>query len=171
VCSYNNAFLAAGRYATLAAISQEVPGCGAEGRTLQVWYWEDGARYAGPSMPWPVGVGDITIDVAVTGADIVADAELGTFVNGALVDADGGELPVGTTVEAFIGEALCASFVISPVVMIFEQGDAYGFAIPPEDAAPGCIEGEQVSFRVDGEPVEGSLPHDLASHIVDIRVP
>lgn len=170
-CTYNNAFLDRGRYTALVATSQELAECGAQGRMLQVMFFEDGVRYAAPAVPWPTGETVLTVDTTLTQADILADSQVGTFIGGRLLDADSQEAPVGTKVEAYIGDALCASYTVAPVVMIFEQGDGYGFPVPPEADAPVCTNGADITFRINGTPVEGSAPHDLTQHTVDLLLP
>ena len=170
-CTYNNAFFDQGRYTTIVAGSDELPECGSEGRTLQLMFFEDGVRYGGPAVPWPAGETALTIDAALTQADVAADAEIGTFLGGQLLDADGNELPPGTTVEAYIGNALCGSYTVSSVVMIFEQGDGWGFPVPPQSEAPACAEGAEIKFRINGEPVEGTATHNLTPQTVDLVAP
>ena len=169
-CTYNNAAFDDGRYTTLVATADEVPECGAEGRIAQLMFFENGKRFLGPTLPWPTGATELTIDATLIQANVEEQVS-GTIVNGALLDATGAEMPIGTRVEALIGGNTCHSFTIPPVVMIFEQGDAYGFVIPPQSDAAGCTEGEEVTFRVDGERVEGSAVHDLTYHQVDLVKP
>lgn len=140
--------VARGRYEIDVLADPDALGCGQPGAEVLLWiYVGEQKVFTTQAIPWPAG-GTTTVDVEFT-----SDAPLGaatpiTELHG-VVFKQGIRMPVGTRVEALIGNTVCA------VASVQESGDFVGYIlnIVGSDAIPGCDTDATVSFRVDGEPV------------------
>jgi hypothetical protein len=169
-CSYTNAFFDQGRYRLLIAPEAETAECGAPGSSLLMVFFDEGQRYEGEPVPWPDANTPLTLDLAFTADDVVANSSIGSAFSGELLGT-AEELPAGTTIEAYIGDVLCGFSSIPPVQLVFDDGAGYDITVMSPTAIPACTEGATISFRVGGELIKETAIHDLGGHFLDLRAP
>ena len=87
-----------------------------------------------------------------------------TDFKGRLFDGNGAELPGGTVVEAYIGDALCG-------LTSLRYGDAtegiYTMMVAGPKSVSGCDIGATITFLVDGIPATETLPNDPDAENLD----
>jgi hypothetical protein len=128
----------------------EASGCGRPGARVVLWtFAADKTLYSLDTMAWPDDATNrtATFDATYDSTDPAGAAPDAAQFNGAVFDADGGALPVGTEVEALIGDVRCG-------VASVRRADSflgYVMAVVGSDAVAGCTRGATIRFRVDGK--------------------
>jgi hypothetical protein len=142
-----------GRYSIAVLSRRAGSGCGAPGSTVVLWT-HAGGRYVYATEPaeWP---GDpetdhLDFDPAFDSTHPNGAApELAQF-NGAVLDADGEPAPIGTEVEAFVGDTRCGVASVRSA----DEFVGYVLAVVGPDAVPGCDRDVAITFRIGGEPAQ-----------------
>ena len=135
---------------------------------MTIALFKDGERYLSDvAFPWPASPGDATFDVSFSSDKQAGDNEagaafFGTFFSGAAVDKNGNPVAPGTVVEAYIGDTLCGVSSVPPVQMVFAQTQGYMLEVVSPDARAGCTKDGVVTFRLNGQEVEGTGVNDLS---------
>jgi hypothetical protein len=149
-----------GRYEISIAADAEVRGCGASGAEVVLWaFVNDRYFFSIEAAPWPDNA------TAIFDASFSSDAPDGattpvTDFKGHLYDANGGELPGGTVLEAFAGDIRCAVTSLR-YGRNDDEGRFYTLIVAGPEAIPGCAEGATLTFRLDGEPAVETAINDL----------
>ena len=141
--------VAKGRYAIRVHSSAGGLGCGAPGAKVVLWaFVGDRTLWSDAMIDWPAD-GDAAVDADVdfaTANPSGAAPEVAQF-SGTVFDGDGGVAPVGTEVEAFVGDERCG------VASVRRSDTFVGYVISvvgPESVA-GCERGAIIDVRVEGE--------------------
>jgi hypothetical protein len=153
--------VAAGRYEIHVASDREVRGCGAAGADVILWTFVDNQYFfSTTTVPWPEDASDARFDAAFSSAAPLGASTPATEFKGHLRNANGDDLPAGTVVEAYAGDARCGVTSLRPA----EQTEGfYTLIVAGPDAVPGCDRGATLSFRLDGKPAAETATNDLAS--------
>lgn len=164
--------LAEGRYSLVVAADEEMASCGRAGSSLLLIFTAKRASYTAQELAaWPAGATELAFHPAFSSRNPAGAGHTETIVVGAVLDADGNELPPGTLIEAFAGDTRCGITTVPAVVTLDGGPSAFLLAIVGPDMVPGCVTGSPVSLRVDSEPIEQTLAHDLALHEIDLIAP
>jgi len=171
ICQLGIVPVEAGRYQAVVLAEEEVRGCGADGAELLVWtYVDETFVYSAEKLKWPGDGKSVTFDATFSTGSPEGATFPTTEVHGQLTK-NGAPLPGGTVIEAYAGDVRCG------ISSLRYSGDFEGYAVVVAGPAslPDCREGSVLSFRVDGEPVEGTVTHNLArgqdGHELDLVVP
>jgi hypothetical protein len=158
-CSFEGVRPAHGRYERVVVAESEVPGCGEPGAPMAALTVKDGVVLADETV-WPdVNSANFNVEF-VSGSGQPSSAAF-TRVYGAVLDVDGALVPPGTSIDAYIGEALCGRTSIPPADMQFGAPDEFSLFVAGPGTRAGCDAGGEMRFEVNGEPVEGTLPNRL----------
>jgi hypothetical protein len=188
-CSYGFASPLAsenGHYELTFAADAETLGCGKAGARVvfTLYSYVHGKHLISrDELDWPAQPGVVTFDASFSTENPNAarfegsQAQIfGTGVFGVVLDANGGKMPPGTRIEAYIGDTLCARYALPVVAMgpvaPSEEAGAYGLNVAGPAMVPGCAEGETITIRVDGQPVPQTAKHSLdpAGYELDLTV-
>jgi len=158
-CQYTIPAVMQGRYEIGVVSNAEVRGCGAPGAELLLWAFANGAFiFSNQTTPWPGSGATATFD-----ASFSSDAREGastpvTEFKGHLFDREGGELPSGTVIEAYVGEVRCgvASLRYGNDVERF-----YTLIVAGPESISGCAEGARLTFRLNGDLAAETAVKDL----------
>jgi hypothetical protein len=154
--------VAFGNYEIAVASDTEVRGCGAPGAEILLWaYADDAYAFSSETLPWPgSGTGAATFDATFSSTAREGASKPVTEFKGHLFDRQGGELPAGTVVEAYVGDVVCG-------VTSLRYGEDverfYTLIVAGPEAVPGCTQGATLAFRLDGEPAAETALNDLGS--------
>jgi hypothetical protein len=140
-----------GRFSIAVHSSDGGLGCGRPGAQVLLWTHVVGdTHWALDPIEWPAdGRDEVDLEDGVefrTSDPDGSSPEVAQF-HGAVVAADGEPLPVGTEVEAFVGEARCG-------VASVRRADSFlGYVISVVGPAsvPGCTRGASIQLRVGGD--------------------
>ncbi len=166
LCAFGGPGPAGGRYERVLVSDREVGGCGAPGRRIRIAASTGRALYFSRQMAeWPAAGGSITLDVDFTATDNGRPEDDVTPIYGSVYGADGRRLPPGTKVEAYIGDTLCGTTALPPAVLVFQNPDTYDVLVAGPQAVPGCARDANITFRVNGEPVEQTAVNKLGGGI------
>lgn len=170
-CSFNGEPVKDGRFERVVASDTEVRGCGGPGASIYaVTFASDHLLYSGP-VAWPAG-DSVTLNADFDRAAAVVPGERITPIFGSASNVEGNRLPPGSVIEALAGDIVCARTSIPPVIMQFSQPDEYGLLAVGPEAVPGCVRDAALTFRVNGQPVDGAVTNDLqlSTHRMDLVV-
>lgn len=147
----------AGEYEIEVMSETEAPGCGADGAEVLLWAFTDRTLYAMAMANWPGESARAQFDVGFASVQPEGASLPVTEAYATVADAEGNEPPVGTTVGAYIGDALCGTSSIR------RYGDEDGFVIIVSGAVliPACTEGATVAFRIGGVVANETIVHNL----------
>ena len=139
-----------GRYSIPVLSATGGSGCGKAGAKVVLWtFTHDAIHYSTESLTWPAG-DRATFDPSFSSADRQgASPEVAQF-SGEVFEADGSPAPVGTEVEAFVGDARCG------IASVRRSGEFLGYVISVvgPDEVDGCERDVALSFHVDGKPAD-----------------
>jgi hypothetical protein len=162
-----------GEYEITVIAEPEVHGCGAAGAQITLWVFVDelpGFVFTNESVPWPpADTRTVTFNAGFSTATPLGASRRVTELNGHVTTA-GAPVPIGSKVEAFVGETLCGKSSV-------RGGDFVGYilVVAGPDAVPGCATGGMTAFRINGQPAKETSVNDLGSgtngHDLDLTVP
>jgi hypothetical protein len=139
-----------GRYSFRVLAAAASTGCGAPGSRVVLWIAaHDRYVYSSDTVAWPTGADrDVAFDPTFDSSKPDGASPAAAQFNGAVYDAHGELAPVGTEVEAFVGDVRCG------VASVRRAGTFQGYvlAVVGPDAIPGCTAGAPIRFLVDGKP-------------------
>jgi pimeloyl-ACP methyl ester carboxylesterase len=173
-CDYGGVRVPEGRYEVTVAGDGEARGCGSPGAQLFfVVSWEGARLVSQETADWPSDGKELIFDATFSSTDPLGVGKPATFFAGSVLDASGESLPTGTVVEAYAGETLCGVSSLAPLPMGPGDPTTYVMGVAGPESVEGCDAGADVSFRVNGQPVEQTATSDLAEgqHLVDLTVP
>ncbi|MDP9236118.1 MAG: hypothetical protein M3P30_01740 [Chloroflexota bacterium] len=163
-----------GVYQITVSAEAEVHGCGASGANVMLWTFpndQTGFLFTSTTVPWPAGgTRAIAFDASFSAAAPAGASRPATELNGHVTNKAGVSLPVGTSVEAFVGETLCGKSSV-------RGGEFVGYilVVAGPDAVPGCSKGATLVFRINGQPANETSVNDLGAgangHDLDLTVP
>ncbi|MBI4571508.1 MAG: alpha/beta fold hydrolase [Chloroflexi bacterium] len=165
-----------GSYSLAVASDEEARGCGQPGAQLyaDVYVPSRGRSFWSQELvTWPEAGGELAFDAAL--ADPGAYRP-NTLFRGEVVDSSGTSLPVGTVIEAYIGDTRCGITSLPPTAMVLGDPQTYYLAVVGPDSVAGCNGGEPVTFRVNGAEVAQTGTNDYdgrfqGRHLLDLIVP
>jgi hypothetical protein len=157
-----------GRGAISVMSNAEASGCGRPGARIALWTFADGKIVFGrETWRWPRG-GRLSVRGSFSGTDpngaVPPRAEFG----GSVYRPDGGQLPGGTRVEAYVGSTRCG------VASTRRTGSFSGFSLSVvgPDSIPGCAAGATITFRVNGRPALDTAVNEAGrASRLDLTVP
>jgi hypothetical protein len=161
-----------GEYEMVIAAESETAGCGAPGAELYMSLFQDGTQFLSTPIAWPTGSeAEMNVDFLSTAALDQAEGprrsdNFGTVFFGTAFDADRAPVPVGTVIEAYVGETLCGRYQVPPVPMVFDEPGTYGIDVAAPALNAACALGETVTFRIDGELAPETGEHDGEGHLL-----
>jgi hypothetical protein len=159
-CQITIPAVAQGRYEIDVAADTEIRGCGAPGAEVLLWtFANDGFIFSTQMTPWP-GNRSAVFDASFSSAAPEGAGEPVTEFKGHLFDRDGGELPPGTTVEAFARDVRCAVTSLRYGIGD-DEGRWYTLIVAGPGSVSGCAEGATLTFRLDGKPAAETAINDL----------
>jgi hypothetical protein len=82
-----------------------------------------------------------------------------TELSGPVTERNGRVAPLGTRVEAFIGDTRCG---VASVRSFAENYSGYVLSVVGPDSIPGCARGGQINFRIEGRPARQTYENRLA---------
>lgn len=176
-CGLANATTGAdGSYSLAVASDEEARGCGQPGAQLyaDVYVPSRGRSFWSQELvTWPEAGGELAFDAAL--ADPGAYRP-NTLFRGEVIDSSGKSLPVGTVIEAYIGDTRCGITSLPPTAMVLGDPQTYYLAVVGPDSVAGCNGGEPVTFRVQGTEVAQTGTNDYdgrfqGRHLLDLIVP
>jgi hypothetical protein len=158
-CQYTIPAVTQGRYEVMVVADAEVRGCGAPGAELLLWTFAgDRFLFSEATAPWPGAGGTATFDASFSSDAPEGAGQPVTEFKGHLFDRDGGALPGGTVVEAFVGDVRCG-------ITSLRYGDAsegyYTLIVAGPESVARCAEGASLTFRLDGQPAVETAVNDL----------
>jgi pimeloyl-ACP methyl ester carboxylesterase len=145
-----------GRVRIPVAAAREVRGCGRRGSEIVLWtYVGDVNLFATKPLPWPGKGRTVRFDPEFSTADPQGAAPEAVAIAGEVYRSDGSRVPLGVSVEAFVGKTRCA------VTSVRRTGSFSGFvlAVVGPETIPGCDRGAMLTFRVDGRPARETVPN------------
>jgi pimeloyl-ACP methyl ester carboxylesterase len=148
--------VAGGRFRIPVAAASEVRGCGRRGSQVVLWtYVDDVKHFATRPVPWPGRGRTVRDDVEFSTADPQGAAPAAVEIAGEVYRSDGTRVPLGSSVEAYVGDTRCA------IASVRRSGSFSGFvvAVVGPETIPGCDRGAMLTFRVDGRPALESAPN------------
>lgn len=149
--------VAQGRYEIPVASDAEVRGCGVPGADVLLWVYKDGFIFSKETTRWPGSGATVQFDATFSSAAREGTGKPVTEFKGHLFDRDGSQLPGGTVIEAYVGDALC--------VTSLRRGDAtegyYTLVVAGPESVAGCAIGATLTFRLDGRPAVETAINDL----------
>jgi len=162
-----------GRYEVTAASDGEARGCGQPGAQLYVdaFVPSRGRSYWSQHLiDWPKDGTELTFDATLTEPGAYRP---NTLFRGEVIDASGESFPVGTVIEAYIGDTLCGVTSLSPTVMALGDPQTYYLAVVGPESKSGCAGGQPVTFRVNGQRVAQTGVNDFdgrfqGRHLLDL---
>lgn len=171
-CQLTIPAVAQGRYEIEVAANAEVRGCGAPGAELLLWAFVNGAFiFSNETIPWPGSGAAAGFDASFSSGAPDGASKPVTEIKGHLFDRDGGNLPGGTAVDAFVGAILCGATSL-------RYGDDfegyYTLIVAGPESVAGCVQGGTLTFRLNGETAAETALNDLrrgsAGHELDLTV-
>ena len=127
-------------------------GCGRPGAKVVLWtYAGDRIIYSTNSFAWPSGK-KATFDPEYSTTEPQGAAPDVAQFSGEVYGDDGQPVPVGTDVEAFVGDARCG-------VASVRRSDSflgYVISVVGPDSIPGCTQDVAITFHVDGKPADSN---------------
>jgi hypothetical protein len=170
-CALNLGFVRSGRFEVPLAAEAEMRGCGGPGASVLLVYDPFGeSLFAREMTSWPSSGNALTVHPTFSTAGAQGPARPATFVTGEALDGDE-HLPPGTVIEAFIGGTRCGVTSVPYIVTVAGDPTGYELSVTNEELVPACRHGETVTFRVDGEPIDTAVEHDLEFHNLDLVLP
>lgn len=163
-----------GHYEVTVAGDGEIRGCGAPGAQIFVTASDGEELLASQeTIDWPADGAELSFDAAFVSGNPDGMGRPATVFRGSVLDSSGETMPPGTVIEAYVGETLCGVSSLAPVVMGFAGPETYAVRVVGPESVPGCEEGVEVSFRVDGETAEQTGVNDFAEdgHELDLTLP
>ena len=163
-----------GHYEMTLAGEGEAHGCGGPGAQIFVTVGADGQLLASQeAIDWPSDGAELSFDATFLSEDPEGVGGPTAVFRGNVLDSSGETLAPGTVVEAYIGESLCGVGSLAPVVMGVAGPETYEVRVVGPQSVPGCEEGGEISFRVDGEAVGETGVNDFAEepHALELTLP
>jgi pimeloyl-ACP methyl ester carboxylesterase len=148
--------VARGRYRIPVVSEHEVLGCGRRGARIVLWtYAGEQKVFATRSLAWPGDGRTVRFDGEFASADPAGAAPPAVELAGVVYRRNGRRMPLGTRVEAFVGDTRCA------LSSVRRSGSFAGFvlAVVGPESVPGCTRGAMLSFRLDGRPAVETVPN------------
>jgi hypothetical protein len=139
--------IANGRYEITVLAATESSGCGSSASHVVLWTFANGKTiFAENSVPWPGNGRAASSATRYSTAAPAGAAPVTAQFQGGVFRQDGGVVPAGTRVEAFVASTLCgvASVRTSP------DFTGYVLSVVGPDSIPGCTRGATLTFRIDG---------------------
>lgn len=178
-CRYTYDGITGGNYRQVIAPAPELAGCGESGAIIsaETLVWDAAGRqhtvFSGNTAAWPDG-GIAQVNFTFAQANPAGASNPFTAFDGEVLDANGEHLPAGTTIEAYIGDTLCALTSLSSVAK--RAAEEYAVLVVGPESRAGCERGATISFRVNGQAVEQTATNDLdelqnPGHALDLIVP
>jgi hypothetical protein len=147
-----------GRYEIVVMPEDEVHGCGTGGAEILLWTSTGGPIiYAQEMVEWPDEASAVAFDASFSLSDPQGASQPATGFYGEAVDQHGSPVPVGTKIEAYVGDVRCG-------ITSTRSGDEWdGFIlyVAGPDSVDGCTNGATLTFRIGGEDAGGTAVHDL----------
>jgi len=164
-----------GRYEVAVASDAEARGCGHPGAQLYVdaYVPSRGRSFWSQELAdWPASGNELAFDAALGDPGAYRPT---TLFRGEVVDRSGESLPMGTVIEAYIGDMLCGITSLPPAVMALGDPATYYLAVVGPESVGGCEAGGTVTFRVAGKRVEQDGVNDYdgrfyGRHLLDLVV-
>jgi hypothetical protein len=147
-----------GTYAITVLADTEGSGCGAPGARIVLWASaNDEIIFTRESVAWPESGHAVSFDGTLsTATPDGAEPPVAQFF-GEVFNRDGGHMPGGTRVEAYVGDVRCG------VASTRYAGSFTGYilAVVGPDSVAGCERGATLTFRIDGQPAVETSVNDL----------
>jgi pimeloyl-ACP methyl ester carboxylesterase len=147
-CQYTLPPVVQGRYQIVVLADTESRGCGVPGSEILLWTFRDRILYSRSGVDWPGNGGSTSFNGSFSTSAPNGDVPPMAQFNGELLGRDGGKLPPGTRVDAYVGDTRCG------VASTRHGGSFSGYilnVVGPESIA-GCTRGATLTFRIDGKP-------------------
>jgi hypothetical protein len=139
---------------------RESAGCGMPGDRVALWTYARGKKlYSTSTVPWPEPGNRATFDAHFETAKPQGAAPPVTELSGTVTERNGRAAPVGTRVEAYIGDTRCG---VASVRRFDENYSGYVLSVVGPDSVAACARGGRISFRIDGRPARQTYVNALA---------
>jgi pimeloyl-ACP methyl ester carboxylesterase len=146
-----------GRYEITVFADSESRGCGVDGAEVFLWTYTNAKLFSSEGVAWPGDGGAADFATGFSTRDPWGGAGPTTELGGGVYDAEGGLLPAGAIVEAYVGDVRCGVASVRGGSSFF----GYILAVIGPEAVPGCEAGATLNFRVDGQPVVETATNTL----------
>ena len=173
-CGLTQGMRANGRYVVVVASSEEAYGCGAPDAQLflNVYVPDQGRAFWSRDLAgWPASGAELEFDVILDDPGVFRPY---TAFEGTALDSSGRSLPVGTIIEAYIGETICGISSLPPVTLDVYVPGRFLITVMGPESVTRCDEHATISFRINGELAEQSRVNDLNPYyqdVLDLTVP
>jgi hypothetical protein len=148
-CQFTIPTVVDGKYDIYVFGRKETAGCGARGAQIALWtYVSETQLYTNDTFEWPGNGKTTRFDATFSAATPNGAVPELTIFSGEVYDRDGGELPGGTRIEAYVGDTRCG------VGSVRRTGEFTGYvlAVVGPDSVPECALGATIEFLIDGRP-------------------
>ncbi len=151
-----------GQYELPISADAEVRGCGAPGAQIILWaYAGDTFVFSNETIAWPGDGASASFDATFSSAEPAGAGLPVTELKGLLYDANNNMLPGGTLVEAYVGDTLCG---VTSMRHGFVTEGYYTLIVTGPESVPACAKDAPITFRLDGEPADGTAVNDLGGN-------
>jgi len=156
----------------VASEGTDTAGCGEPGARIEFWTFVDEQwLHSQETLEWPGGGVTATFDASFSTAAPDGVAPPTTGIAGEAFRSDGISVPVGTRIEAYVGDVLCGIASVRAGMGADFVSSGFALAVVDASSVPGCDVGATVTFRVDGLPVTQTAVHDLVGTHITLTVP
>ncbi len=163
-CSYDLGPASGGHYQRVVPGVSELRGCGEPGAAVYLYAEVDGKLlFSEQSADWPSSGSTLVLDAAFARAHPDGVNGPATLFFGDIFGPTGETPRPGTVIEAYAGETRCGSSSVAPVARVAFV--TYVVLVGGPVSMPGCDQGAQITFRVDGKPVQQTATNDLQNDL------
>jgi hypothetical protein len=135
-------------------------GCGRPGDPVALWTFARGKKlYSTSTVPWPEQGNHATFDARFETAKPSGAVPRVTELSGTVTERNGRAAPIGTRVEAYVGDTRCA---VASVRSFGDNSSGYVLSVVGPDSVAGCARDGRITFRIDGRPARQTYANRLA---------